>query len=87
MREVDLTTAPQGGETTEAWAGKNFGLLADASRERAAEQAADAITLTNFDTSSDVRYEFDVGSATLDELREIVATLILIIKTRGVIGD
>jgi hypothetical protein len=83
MRRVNLLTTRSPGENIDDWLNRAFAEIEEASGEQPAEESADAFELINFDEELDVRTEFDVVNATLDELRQIVATLLFYIQKRG----
>jgi hypothetical protein len=83
MRQVTLLTTRSPGENIDDWLNRALGEIEEASGIQPAEESADAIELINFDQELDIRTEFDVLNATLDELRQIVATLLFYIQKRG----
>lgn len=72
MRTVDLETTKPPGMSTEVWIGDQLTKIMEASREDTAELSAGGITVSNF---AEMR-NLDCATATLDDLRKVVGTLI-----------
>ncbi len=85
MKKLALSTRPAMGQKIEDFLDDTIAKINDASLVQPAENAANAITLTNFDVTTDVLLDFDVSAATLAELRQVVASLIRYIQTGGII--
>ena len=83
MRQTNILTNKGPLESTDDWIGKALTEINEASGEQPAEHSADAFELNNFDEVNGPLTDFDVTSATLDDVRRILATLIFYIQKRG----
>lgn len=79
MRALDLQTEKPPGMSTEQWIGEQLAKINEASQADVAAVCADAFTIANF---SELR-TLDSSTATLDEVRKALGTLIRFMQQRA----
>lgn len=81
MRPLDLPTRKPAGISIEQWIGDAFETINQASREDSGKMTADSITIAN--PPDPIVTSFDADTATLDECREVIASILMMLASFG----
>lgn len=77
MRVLELPTSKRQGQTTDEWISTIVQQLNEYSRQQVINTVPDAFAVTNFDLATDALTDLDVTAATLDDVKLILATLLV----------